>query len=113
LQNLTINNIRIFVSIAFVNLIISTSIFICSINIVLKLSTFVTIFLNILRCYLNNIFYSRLDIKNIIRFTIDFFFVIVINAINSFNARSLLNFLCTFDIYIFIALSFVLYLTIK
>jgi len=70
-------------------------------------------FSSVLRYYLNNIFYSKLNIKNIIKFIVNFFFVVATNAINSFNTKSLLNLLCTFDIYIFITFSFVLYLTIK
>jgi len=113
LQNLIINNIYIFAFIASINLIILTSICIYSINIVLKLSIFIIIFFSILRCYLNNIFYNKLNIKNIIKFIISFSFVVVTNAIDSLNTKSLLNFLCTFDIYIFIALNFVLYLIIR
>jgi len=113
LQNLTINNIYIFASIVFVNLIILKNIYTYSINIVLKFNIFVIIFFSILRYYLNNIFYNRLNIKNIIRFIINLFFVVVTNVVDSFNTRNFLNLFCIFDIYIFIALSFVLYLIIK
>ncbi len=113
MQNLIINNIYIFVSITSINLIILLNICTYSINIVFELNTFVAIFFSILYCYLNNIFYNRLDIKNIIKFTIYLFFIIVANIINSFNARSFSNFLYTFNIYIFIAFNFILYLTIK
>lgn len=113
MQNLTIDNIYTFASITSINLIILTSTCIYLTNIVLKLSTFIAIFLSVLRCYLNNIFYNRLNIKNIIRFTTNLFFVVATNIIDFFNTRSLLNLLCAFDIYIFIVLSFVLHLTIK
>jgi len=111
LQNIIIDNIRIFASITFVNLRILIDIFI--INFLLKFNSFVVIFFSILCYYLNNIFYNKLNIKNIIKFIVDFFFVVAINAIDFFNAKSLLNLLCIFNIYIFIAFSFVLYLTIR
>jgi len=113
LQNLTINNIYIFASIVFVNLIILTNIYTYSIDIVLKFNIFVIIFFSILRCYLNNIFYNKLNIKNIIEFIINLFFVVATNVVDSFNIRNFPIFFCIFDIYIFIALSFVLYLTIR
>jgi len=78
-----------------------------------ELNAFVAIFSDVLRCYLNDIFYNRLNIKNIIKFIVDLFFIATTNTIDSSNARSLLNFICAFDIYIFIALRFVLYLTIR
>jgi len=80
---------------------------------VFKLNTFVAIFLSISRCYLNNIFYNRLNVKNIIRFIANLFFVVATNIVDSFDARSLLDFLYIFDIYIFITLSFMLHLIIK
>ncbi len=111
MQNITINNIYIFASIVFVNLRILTNIF--TIKIVFEFNSFAIIFSNILRCYLDNIFYSKLNIKNIIRFIIDLFFVVIINIINSFNIKSFLNLFCIFDIYIYIIFSFVLYLIIR
>ncbi len=78
-----------------------------------KLNTFIAIFLNILRCCLNNIFYSKLNIKNIIKFITNFFFIVATNAIDSLNTRNLFNLFCAFDIYIFIVFNFVLYLIIK
>ncbi len=83
------------------------------INFLLEFNSFVAIFSSVLRCYLNDIFYSRLNIKNIIKFIINFFFAIAIDAIDFFNTRNFLNLFCVFDIYIFIAFSFILYLTIK
>jgi len=111
LQNITINNIYIFVSIVFVNLRILINAF--TINFLFKFNSFVTIFFSILRCYLNNIFYSKLNIKNIIKFIINFFFVVATNIIDFFNIRNFLNLFYVFDIYIFIVFNFVLYLTIK
>ncbi len=111
MQNITINNICTFASIAFVNL--RTSINIFTINFLSKFNSFVAIFSSILRRYLDNIFYNKLNIINIIKFIINLFFVIAINAIDSFNTRSLLDLLCTFDIYIFITFSFVLHLIIR
>ncbi len=111
MQNITINNICIFASIAFVNS--KTLINTFTINFLSKFNSFVAIFSSVLRCYLNNIFYNKLNIKNIIKFIVDLFFVVAINTINFSNARSLLDLLRAFDIYIFIVFSFVLYLTIK
>jgi len=110
LQNLTINNIYISISIVFVNLIILSN---CIVETIFELNIFVIIFSSILCCYLNNIFYSKLDIKNIIKFTINFFFVATTNVFDFSNTKNFLNLICVFDIYIFITFSFVLYLTIK
>ena len=111
MQNITINNIYIFVSIASINLkiLIDTSI----INFLLEFNSFIAIFFSILCYYLDNIFYNKLNIKNIIKFIINFFFIVAINTIDFFNTRSFLDLFCTFDIYIFITFSFVLYLIIK
>jgi len=111
LQNIIINNIRTFASIASINLKILINVF--TINFLLKFNSFVAIFFNVLRCYLSDIFYNKLNIKNIIKFIANFFFVIVTNAINSFDAKSLLNLFYIFNIYIFIILSFVSHLIIK
>jgi len=111
LQNIIINNIYIFAFIASINLKTLISVF--TINFLFKFNSFVIIFSNVLRCYLNNIFYNKLNVKNIIKFIVNFFFVVAINATNSLNARSLLNLLCTFDIYIFIIFSLVSHLIIK
>ncbi len=89
MQNIIINNIYIFIFITFVNLKILIDIF--TINFLSKFNSFVTIFSNILYCYLNNIFYSKLNIKNIIKIFVNFFFIIVINIINSFYIKSFLN----------------------
>ncbi len=111
MQNIIIDNIYIFASIAFINLKIFKNISI--IYFLFKFNSFVIIFSSILRCYLNNIFYSKLDIKNIIKFTINFFFIAIIDIFNFFNIRIFLDLIYIFDIYIFITFSFVLYLTIK
>ncbi len=110
LQNLTIDNIYISASIISVNSITLLS---CTVETVFELNIFAAIFSSILRCYLNNIFYNRLDIKNIIKFTVDFFFVAITDAFDSSDTKKFLNLICVFNIYIFIAFSFVLYLTIK
>ncbi len=99
-----------FASIVFVNSIILLS---RIVEAIFKLNTFVAMFSNISRCYLNNIFYSKLDVKNIIKFIANLFFVATIDAFDSFNARNLLDLICVFNIYIFIAFNFVLYLTIR
>ncbi len=99
-----------FAFIAFVNLIILLSYIIKTI---FKINTFIIIFSNILYYYLNNIFYNKLNIKNIIKFIINFFFIVTTNMFNFFNTKSFLNLICIFDIYIFITFSFVSYLTIK
>jgi len=111
LQNITIDNIYMSASIVSVNL--RTSIDTFTVNFLFEFNSFVAIFFSILRCYLNNIFYSRLNIKNIIKFTVDLFSVAATNAIDSSDTRNFLNLFCAFDIYIFIAFSFVLYLTVK
>jgi len=85
----------------------------CIVEAMLKINIFVVMFSNVLRCYLDNIFYNKLNIKNIIKFIINFFFIAITNAFDSSNARSLLNLICIFDIYIFIVLNFVSHLTIK
>jgi len=103
LQNITIDNIYIFASIVSINL--KTLIDIFTINFLFKFNSFVAIFSSILYCYLNNIFYSKLNIKNIIRFIVNLFFVVATNIVDSSNARSFLDLLCTFDIYIFITLA--------
>jgi len=110
LQNLTINNIYISASIVSVDSIILSN---CIVKTISELNTLVAIFSSILRCYLNNIFYSRLDIKNIIKFTANFFFAATTDASDFSDTRNFLNLICIFDIYIFITFSFVLYLTIK
>lgn len=110
LQNLTIDNTRTSASIVSVDPITSSS---RTVEIVPELNALAAIFSGVLRCYLNDIFYNRLNIKNIIKFTADLFSVAATNTADSSDARSLLNFICAFDIYIFIALRFVLYLTIR
>jgi len=110
LQNLTINNTYISASIASVNSITLSN---CIVKTMPELNIFVAIFSSISRCYLNNIFYSRLDIKNIIKFTVDFFFAATTDASDFSDTRNFLNLICIFDIYIFIVFSFVLYLTIR
>ncbi len=111
MQNIIINNIYIFASIISINL--KTLINTLTINFLLKFNSFVIIFFNILCYYLNNIFYNKLNIKNIIKFIVNFFFIVAINIINSFNIKCFLNLFCIFNIYIFIAFSFVLYFIIK
>jgi len=101
LQNITIDNIYIFASIASINLKILINKF--TINFLLKFNSFVAIFFNILCYYLNNIFYSKLNIKNIIKFIVDFFFIIATNTINFFNIKSFLNLFCIL-IFIFLLL---------
>jgi len=110
LQNLTISNIYIFASIASINSITLLS---CIVKAIFEINIFVVMFSNILRRYLNNIFYNKLNVKNIIRFIINFFFVATINAFDSLNTKSLLDLIRIFDIYIFIAFSFVSHLTIR
>jgi hypothetical protein len=106
-------NTRTFAHLASVNSMASTSARICSIDVVFKLSTLVAMFPSVLRRYLDDIFYNRMDVKNIIRFTTNFSFVVATNAIDPPDARSLLDLLRAFDIYVFIALSFVSHLTIR
>jgi len=78
-----------------------------------ELNTFAVIFSSVSRRYLDNIFYSRLDIKNIIRFTADLFFVATTDVSDFSDTKSFLDLVRVFDIYIFIAFSFVLYLTVR
>jgi len=70
-------------------------------------------FSSVSRRYLNDIFYDRLDVKNITRFIIDLFFVVASNKIDASNAKSLINLVRVFDIYVYIALSFVKHITMK
>ncbi len=111
LQNITINNIYIFVSIVSIDL--RTLINTFTINFLLKFNSFIAIFSSVLYRYLDDIFYNKLNIKNIIKFIVDFFFVVATNAINFFDAKNLLDLFRIFDIYIFIAFSFVSHLIIK
>jgi len=63
-------------------------------------------FSNIFCCYLKDIFYSKLDIKNIIKFIVDFFAIIAFEKIDASNAKSLNNLICNFDMYVYIVISF-------
>jgi len=100
-----------FVSIVFVDS--RMSIDVSTINFLPEFNSLAAIFSSVSRRYLNDIFYNRLNVKNIIKFIVNFFFVVATNAIDFFDTRSFLNLFCVFNIYIFIVLSFVLYLTIK
>jgi len=70
-------------------------------------------FSNIFCCYLENIFYNKLDIKNIIRFIVNFFVIIVFEKIDTFNAKSFNNLIRNFDIYVYIVISFTFQILIK
>ena len=98
-------------SIAFVDS--KTSIDIFTINFLPEFNSLAAIFSSVLRCYLNDIFYNKLNIKNIIKFIVNLSFVIAIDTTNSFDTRNFLNLFCAFNIYIFIAFSFVSHLTIR
>jgi len=73
----------------------------------------VIIFFSIFCCYLKDIFYNKLDIKNIIKFIVDFFVIIAFEKIDTFNAKSFNNLICSFDIYIYIVISFTSQILIK
>jgi len=119
LQNLTINNIRTFVSQTLINLYIflDTTILIENRNFLIDiLSGFnivVIIFSSIFCRYFKDIFYNRLDIKNIIKFIVNFFAIIAFKKINTFSAKSFNNLICNFDIYIYIVISFTSQILIK
>jgi len=86
---------------------------ICFVDVLLNFSTIVVMFFSVLRRYLNDIFYDKLDVKNITRFIVDLSFVVAFNKIDASNAKSLINLIRAFDIYVYIALSFVRHMTIK
>ena len=120
LQNLTINNIYTFVFRIFaINLYVFVNAIILLKNrnsFVDTISNFivvVAIFSNISYCYLKNIFYNKLNIKNIIKFIVDFSFIIVLKKIDIFDAKSINNLICSFDIYIYIVFNFILQTSIK
>jgi len=73
----------------------------------------VVMFSSVSRRYLNDIFYDKLDVKNITRFIIDLSFVVAFNKVDAFDAKSLINLIRVFDIYAYIALSFVRHITMK
>jgi len=63
-------------------------------------------FFSIFYRYFENIFYNKLNIKNIIRFIVNFFVIVVFEKIDTFNAKNFNNLICNFDIYIYIVISF-------
>jgi len=73
----------------------------------------VIIFSSISRRYLEDIFYNKLNVKNIIKFIIDFFVIIAFEKIDTFNAKSLNNLICNFNMYVFIVISFTSQISIK
>ena len=115
LQNLTIDNIRIF---AFRTFAINSHVFANAtillknqnsfVNIIFNFIIVAIIFSNIFCRYLKNVFYNKLDIKNIIRFIVDFSFIVVLEKIDTFDAKNINNLICNFDIYIYIVFSFTL-----
>jgi len=76
------------------------------IDILSSFNVVVIIFSSVFCCYFKNIFYNRLDVKNIIKFIVDFFAIVAFEKIDISNAKSLNNLVCNFDIYIYIIISF-------
>jgi len=70
-------------------------------------------FFSIFCRYLKNIFYNKLNIKNIIRFIVNFFVIIAFEKINASNAKNLNILIRNFDIYIYIIISFISQILIK
>jgi len=77
------------------------------IDVLSSFDAIIIIFFNISCCYLKNIFYNKLNIKNIIKFIINFFVIIVFEKINVLNAKSFNILICNFDIYIYIVINFI------
>jgi len=63
--------------------------------------------------YFEDIFYNKLNIKNIIKFIVNFFVIIAFEKIDAFNAKSLNNLICNFNIYVYIVISFTFQISIK
>jgi len=91
---------------AFLNTTISTKNRNFLIDVLFSFDIVAIIFFSIFYCYFEDIFYSKLDIKNIIRFIINFFVIVVFEKIDTSNAKSLNNLIRNFDIYVYIVISF-------
>jgi len=76
------------------------------INILFNFDIVVIMFFSIFCRYFENIFYNKLDIKNIIKFIVNFFVIIAFEKIDISNAKSFNNLIYNFDIYIYIIISF-------
>jgi len=113
LRNLSMNDARTFAPQASIDAMASTNDRTCFVGVLLDFSTIVVMFPSVLRRYLNNIFYDKLDVKNITRFIVDLSFVVAFDKIDAPNAKSLIDLIRAFDIYAYIALSFVRHMTIK
>jgi len=85
----------------------------CFVDVLFNFSTIVVMFSSVSHRYLNDIFYNKLDVKNITKFIVDLFFVVAFNKIDASNAESLIDLIRVFDIYVYIALSFVKHITMK
>lgn len=64
-------------------------------------------FSNISRYYLDNILHRRLDVKNIARFTIDYFSIVVAKLRDASILRNIIELIRSFDIYIYIVINLV------
>jgi len=113
LQNMTMGDTRTSASIAPVDPMAPTSARTSSVDAVPELHALAAMFPSVSRRYLDDIFYGRLDVKNIMRFTTDLSSAAAADAVDPPDARSLLDLLRAFDIYAFIALSFVPHLTVR
>jgi len=85
----------------------------CFVDVLLDFSTIVVMFSSVLRRYLNDIFYGKLNVKNITRFIVDLSFVVAFDKVDALDEKSFINLVCAFDIYVYIALSFVRHMTMK
>jgi len=83
------------------------------INILSNFNIVVIIFFSIFCRYFEDIFYNKLDIKNILKFIVNFFVIIAFEKIDAFNAKSFNNLICNFNIYIYIVISFISQISIK
>jgi len=107
------NDARMFASQASIDAMTSTNDRTCFVDVLLNFSTIVVMFSSVSRRYLDDIFYDRLDIKNITRFIVDLFFVVASNKVDASNAKSLIDLIRAFDIYVYIAFSFVRHMMMK
>jgi len=64
-------------------------------------------FSNISRYYLDNILQSKLDVKNIARFTIDYFSMVAAKLRDALVLKNIIDLIRSFDIYFYIVINFV------
>lgn len=70
-------------------------------------------FPNVPRRYLEDIFHSRLDVKNIIRFIVDFSSMAASEKVDAPDAKSMTDLIRSFDMYVYIVFSFTPQMSVK